>query len=92
MLVFSVADRGPGIAADDLPRLFTPLFQGETSRNRQTDSPGPGRAISRRMLQAHGSDLTGANCAEGGAIFTATLPALRRVAPAADRAAGAALA
>jgi signal transduction histidine kinase len=84
MLVFTVADTGPGIAPDDLPRLFTPLFRGETSRNRQTGGAGLGLAISRRILRAHGGDLTAANRAEGGAIFTGTLPAMRPVAPAAD--------
>jgi signal transduction histidine kinase len=92
MLVFTVADTGPGIAADDLPRLFTPLFRGEASRNRQTGGAGLGLAISRRILRAHSGDLTAANRAEGGAIFTGTLPALRRVAAAADRTAEAALA
>src|SRR5260221_14474536 len=53
-LVFAVEDTGPGIAADDLPRLFTPLYRGEASRNRQTGGAGLGLAISRRILQAHG--------------------------------------
>jgi signal transduction histidine kinase len=75
MLVFTVADTGSGIAAEDLPRLFTPLYRGEASRNRQTGGAGLGLAISRRILQAHGGDLTAANRAEGGAIFTGTLPA-----------------
>ena len=92
LLVFTVADTGPGIAADDLPRLFTPLFRGEASRNRQTGGAGLGLAISRRILRAHGGDLTAANRAEGGAIFTGTLPTLRRGAVAADRTAEAALA
>jgi signal transduction histidine kinase len=91
MLAFTVTDTGPGIAPYDLPKLFTPLFRGEASRNRQTGGAGLGLAISRRILRTHGGDLTAANRAEGGAIFTGTLPALRRVAPAADPAAKAIL-
>jgi signal transduction histidine kinase len=87
LLVFTVADTGPGIAADDLPRLFTPLYRGEASRNRQTGGAGLGLAISRRILRAHGGDLTAANRAEGGAIFRGTLPVLRRVITAASSAA-----
>lgn len=81
--VIRVADTGPGIAAQDLPRLFTPLYRGESSRNRQTGGAGLGLAIARRILQAHGGDLTAANRVTGGAVFTATLP-VDRQAPAPD--------
>ncbi|MGH2345613.1 MAG: sensor histidine kinase, partial [Chloroflexota bacterium] len=75
-LYFTVADSGPGIAAHDLPHLFTPLYRGETSRNRQTGGAGLGLAIARRILRAHGGDLTAANASVGGALFTGTLPAI----------------
>ncbi len=74
-LHFAVADSGPGIAAHDLPHLFTPLYRGETSRNRRTGGAGLGLAIARRILRAHGGDLTAANGPTGGAVFTGTLPA-----------------
>lgn len=81
-LTFSVADSGPGIAPDDLARLFTPLFRGEESRNRQTGGAGIGLAIARRILVAHEGSLVAANRPDGGAIFTGTLPGLRHgVAP-----------
>jgi signal transduction histidine kinase len=71
---FTVADTGPGIPAHDLPHLFTPLYRGETSRNRRTGGAGLGLTIARRILQAHQGDLTAANGPDGGAVFTATLP------------------
>ncbi len=77
-LVFAVEDSGPGIAAHDLPHLFTPLYRGEASRNRGTGGAGLGLAIARRILRAHGGDLTAANCPSGGAVFTGILPAARR--------------
>jgi signal transduction histidine kinase len=83
-LVFAVADTGPGIAAHDLPHLFTPLYRGEASRNRQTGGAGLGLAIARRILRAHGGDLTAANGATGGAVFTATIPITRHACPPAD--------
>jgi len=73
-LTFSIADTGPGIPAPDLPHLFTPLFRGETSRNRRTGGAGLGLTIARRILRAHGGDLSARNAETGGAIFTASLP------------------
>ncbi|HEY8491957.1 MAG TPA: HAMP domain-containing sensor histidine kinase [Dehalococcoidia bacterium] len=73
-VTFSVADTGPGIPARDLPNLFTPLYRGETSRNRRTGGAGLGLAIARRILRAHGGDLTARNRGTGGAVFTGWLP------------------
>jgi signal transduction histidine kinase len=70
-----VADTGPGIPPDDLPRLFDPLFRGERSRNRRTGGAGLGLAIARRIVRAHGGEITAGNQPEGGAAFTITLPA-----------------
>lgn len=70
---FSVSDTGPGIPTEDLPHLFEPLFRGETSRNRRTGGAGLGLAIARRMLQAHGGDLSAANAPGGGAVFSGSL-------------------
>jgi signal transduction histidine kinase len=82
--IVRVADTGPGIAPQDLPHLFTPLYRGESSRNRQTGGAGLGLAIARRILQAHGGGLTAANRATGGAVFTATLPVDRQAPALAD--------
>lgn len=71
---FSVSDQGRGIAPDDLPHLFSPLFRGESSRNRTTGGAGLGLAIAQRILQAHGGDLSAANGASSGAVFSAVIP------------------
>ena len=84
---FSVADTGPGIPAHDLPHLFSPLYRGETSRNRRTGGAGLGLTIARRILLAHGGDLTARNGAAGGAVFTGTLPKTTQSRPRADVAA-----
>lgn len=69
----SVLDSGPGIPTSELPHLFSPLYRGETSRNRGTGGAGLGLTIARRILRAHGGDLTAGNH-PGGAIFTASIP------------------
>jgi signal transduction histidine kinase len=71
---FAVTDTGPGIPAHDLPHLFTPLYRGESSRNRRTGGAGLGLATARRILLAHGGDLTARNAPTGGAVFTGRLP------------------
>lgn len=73
-VAIDVADTGPGIPEQDLPRIFDPLYRGEGSRNRKTGGAGLGLTIARRILVAHGGDLDAANAAPTGAVFTATLP------------------
>jgi signal transduction histidine kinase len=73
-LVFEVSDSGPGIALDDLPLLFEPLYRVDTSRNTQTGGVGLGLTIAQRIVRAHGGELTAANRPTGGAVFTGTLP------------------
>ncbi len=73
-LLFKITDTGPGIAATDLPHLFTPLYRGDPSRNHRTGGAGLGLSIAQRILRAHGGDLTAANAVRGGAEFTGSLP------------------
>jgi signal transduction histidine kinase len=68
--VFTAVDTGPGFDARDLPHLFEPLYRGEASRSRQTGGSGMGLTIARRILRAHGGDLTAANHSTGGAELT----------------------
>ncbi|HEY2030863.1 MAG TPA: HAMP domain-containing sensor histidine kinase [Myxococcales bacterium] len=59
-LVIEIKDRGVGIAPEDLPRLFTPFFRADRSRDRKSGGLGLGLLLSRRIFEAHrgGLDLT----------------------------------
>jgi two-component system sensor histidine kinase HydH len=63
----TVADTGPGIAPDVLPRIFDPYF---TTRR---DGLGLGLTISRRIVEAHGGALA-ALSRPGRTVFRVTLP------------------
>ena len=51
---FSVADDGPGIAAEQLPRLFDRFWQAERS---QRGGAGLGLAIAKGIVEAHGGTI-----------------------------------
>jgi signal transduction histidine kinase len=72
---FSVWNSGEPIPAEDLPRLFEPMFRSDRSRNRETGGAGLGLAIAKHLIEAHGGTLVAENPPAGGARFAATLPA-----------------
>jgi two-component system, OmpR family, sensor kinase len=63
---FSVADSGPGVPADALPRLFDPFFRVEKSRSKAAGGLGLGLMIVRRVAEAHGGSVAARNRPEGG--------------------------
>jgi signal transduction histidine kinase len=50
-----VSDAGPGVAEDDLPKLFARFWRGDARRN---DGAGLGLSICRQIAEAHGGTLT----------------------------------
>jgi signal transduction histidine kinase len=64
----SVADRGPGIPADEEARLFEPFF------TTKPQGLGLGLSISRSIITAHGGHLWGGNNDGPGATFYIVLP------------------
>ncbi|MEI9928247.1 MAG: ATP-binding protein [Sphingomonas sp.] len=73
--VIEVCDDGPGIADEDLDRVFEPFFRGERSRNRDTGGIGLGLASVRAVARAHGGDVIVENRPEGGLRARVMLPA-----------------
>jgi len=73
--VLAVIDDGPGVPAEDLPRLFDRFYRADTSRTRTSGGAGLGLAIVRAIVQAHGGSIEAENLPEGGSRFTVRLPA-----------------
>ncbi|MFJ4142708.1 sensor histidine kinase efflux regulator BaeS [Pseudomonas sp. NPDC089734] len=67
-------DSGPGIEAEQLPRLFERFYRGEASRNRASGGAGLGLAICHSIALAHGGSLTADHSPLGGLWLTLRLP------------------
>jgi signal transduction histidine kinase len=65
----TVADTGPGIAADIQPHLFEPFVSDKET------GLGLGLSVSRRIVEDHGGTIRAHNRPEGGACFVVKLPA-----------------
>jgi signal transduction histidine kinase len=76
-LTIRVRDRGAGIPAEELERVFEPFYRLESSRNRDSGGTGLGLSIARDIAQAHGGSLTLANLPAGGLEATLRLPRRR---------------
>ncbi len=72
--VVTVADKGPGIAADQVEAMFRPFKRGDPSRNRQTGGMGLGLSIARAIAQRHGAQIQVSNRPERGLLVTVTIP------------------
>ncbi|MEI8145788.1 MAG: ATP-binding protein, partial [Alphaproteobacteria bacterium] len=72
-LVIRVQDTGPGIAADDLKRIFAEFEQGETTYARRHAGTGLGLPITRRIVEHMGGALTVETKLGKGSVFTATV-------------------
>ncbi len=69
-----VADRGPGIAAVDLPHVFEPFYRGRAAADRQIQGSGIGLSLVKKVAEAHGGGVD-VQSSPRGATFTLTLPA-----------------
>jgi len=76
-LLLSVADRGPGISPEALPRLFDKFYRAPGA---STGGTGLGLSIAKGFVEAQGGQIRAENRVDGGALFTICLP-LRQPVP-----------
>lgn len=67
-LVIEVADKGPGVPAEDRERIFEPFF------TKKTRGTGLGLAIARRIVEQHGGTISVRDGTSGGAVFRIEIP------------------
>jgi nitrogen fixation/metabolism regulation signal transduction histidine kinase len=68
----AVSDNGPGIATDDLSRIFVPFY------TTKANGTGLGLAIVQKIIVQHGGAVEVRNQAQGGAEFIVSLPLSRQ--------------
>ncbi len=72
-VVTSVADRGPGIPAEELPRLFQRYYRARREREAGAGL-GLGLYITRRLVEAHGGHIWAESELGRGSTFSFSLP------------------
>jgi two-component system sensor histidine kinase MprB len=70
--VVEVADAGPGIAEEDLPKVFDRFYR--SSEARTLPGSGLGLAIVKHAAERHGGAVYASRAPEGGALMTIRLP------------------
>ncbi len=71
----TVCDRGPGVAPQDVQRIFEPFYRTAVARERTTGGTGLGLAITRRAVLSHGGEVSASNRDGGGLCVEITVPA-----------------
>ena len=69
-----VRDRGPGIPASDLPRIFERFYRVDKGRSRESGGTGLGLAIVKHVAEAHGGSVSAESWEGEGSLFRMTLP------------------
>lgn len=73
-VALSVEDRGCGIPAEDLPRVFEPFYRAESARRLGRAGVGLGLAVARRIAATHGGTITAESEPGRGSRFVVRLP------------------
>jgi signal transduction histidine kinase len=70
-----VADRGPGIPAEEREYVFDPFFRGQRPLMDQIHGTGLGLNLVKRIVEAHGGTVAVRDKSGPGAEFIVRLPA-----------------
>jgi two-component system OmpR family sensor kinase len=71
-VLVEVADTGPGIPAEELPRVWEELYRGQQARG--VPGSGLGLALARAIVERHGGQVTLRSRSGAGTVVTMRLP------------------
>jgi two-component system phosphate regulon sensor histidine kinase PhoR len=74
MVEVFVADDGPGIPPEALPRVFERFYRADKARSRDQGGTGLGLSIVKHIVQSHGGEVWAESKPGHGATFFFTLP------------------
>lgn len=72
--VIVVADRGPGVTAEQLPHLFEAFYRGDRSRALGQGGTGLGLYLVRKLVEAHGGQVRAYPREDGGLCIELRFP------------------
>jgi two-component system sensor histidine kinase KdpD len=70
----SVMDRGPGISADEIEKVFEKFYRGRRGMTNTVEGTGMGLAIAKGIIEAHGGKIRAERRQGGGTSIVITLP------------------
>jgi signal transduction histidine kinase len=73
-VTLSVRDRGVGIPREEQRQVFEKFVRGARARASGVGGTGIGLAMARRIVEAHGGDITLESASGAGSTFAVTLP------------------
>jgi len=76
---FRVRDTGIGITDADIPNIFNRFYQGDKSRSGASRGSGLGLHICKRIVEAHGGEITVTSNPGHGVTLMVTLPAQKQI-------------
>lgn len=71
-VVVSVLDRGPGIAEEEIERIFEPFYR--SARTAAASGVGIGLTVCKRVIESHGGRVWAERRDSGGTILSFSLP------------------
>ncbi|WP_081798785.1 cell wall metabolism sensor histidine kinase WalK [Selenomonas sp. AE3005] len=76
-----LADNGPGVQAENLPRLFQEFYRTDMARSETKQGSGLGLAICKRIIEAHGGRIwaeDGRSAGSTGLVVCIVLPVVNK--------------
>lgn len=73
-ILIAIADQGPGISKEHIPRLFERFYRVDKARSRKMGGTGLGLAIVKHIVNVHSGTVTVESHIGKGSVFYITLP------------------